>query len=83
MAYEPITIRDIIDRAVNHKWSIPEFQRGFVWRTTQVRGFAESPTPPNRCRMFQKLRAAYLCSEDCRRNGDFAHNPYKNAKIEL
>jgi uncharacterized protein with ParB-like and HNH nuclease domain len=42
MAYEQITIRDIIDRAVNHKWSIPEFQRGFVWKTTQVRDLAES-----------------------------------------
>jgi hypothetical protein len=42
MAYEQITIRDIVDRAVNHKWSIPEFQRGFVWKTTQVRDLAES-----------------------------------------
>src|ERR1700722_500079 len=42
MAYEQITIRDIVDRAVNHKWSIPEFQRGFVWKATQVRDLAES-----------------------------------------
>lgn len=42
MAYEQITIRDIVDRAVNHNWSIPEFQRGFVWKATQVRDLAES-----------------------------------------
>ena len=42
MAYEQITIRDIVERAVEHKWSIPEFQRGFVWKTTQVRDLAES-----------------------------------------
>ena len=42
MAYEQITIRDIVDRAVNHSWSIPEFQRGFVWKATQVRDLAES-----------------------------------------
>jgi hypothetical protein len=42
MAYEQIKIRDIVDRAVNHSWSIPEFQRGFVWKTTLVRDLAES-----------------------------------------
>ena len=42
MAYEQITIHDIVDRAVNHSWSIPEFQRGFVWKATQVRDLAES-----------------------------------------
>jgi hypothetical protein len=42
MAYEQIQIHEIIDRAVNHSWSIPEFQRGFVWQATQVRDLAES-----------------------------------------
>ncbi len=42
MAYEQITIRDIVERGVNHNWSIPEFQRGFVWKATQVRDLAES-----------------------------------------
>jgi Protein of unknown function DUF262 len=42
MAYEQIKMRDIVDRAVNHNWSIPEFQRGFVWKATQVRDLAES-----------------------------------------
>ena len=27
---------------MNHNWSIPEFQRGFVWKSTQVRDLAES-----------------------------------------
>lgn len=42
MAYEQITVREIVERAVNHSWSIPEFQRGFVWKSTQVRDLAES-----------------------------------------
>jgi len=42
VAYEQITIREIVERAVNHSWSIPEFQRGFVWKATQVRDLAES-----------------------------------------
>ena len=42
MAYEQIKTRDIVDRAVNHNWSIPEFQRGFVWKAAQVRDLAES-----------------------------------------
>lgn len=42
MAYESAMIRELVERAVNHAWSIPEFQRGFVWKTTQVRDLAES-----------------------------------------
>jgi hypothetical protein len=42
LAYEQIKVRDIVDRGVNHNWSIPEFQRGFVWKATQVRDLAES-----------------------------------------
>jgi hypothetical protein len=42
MAYESVKIYQIVDRAVNHNWSIPEFQRGFVWKSTQVRDLAES-----------------------------------------
>ncbi len=42
MAYESVKIREIVDRAVSHNWSIPEFQRGFVWKATQVRDLAES-----------------------------------------
>jgi hypothetical protein len=42
MAYEGIKIRELVDRAVTHSWSIPEFQRGFVWKSTQVRDLLES-----------------------------------------
>lgn len=42
MAYESVKIQDIVDRSVCHAWSIPEFQRGFVWKSTQVRDLAES-----------------------------------------
>jgi hypothetical protein len=42
MAYEQTKLRELVDRAVNHQWSIPEFQRGFVWKSTQVRDLAES-----------------------------------------
>lgn len=42
MAYEQVTLRELVDRSVKHAWSIPEFQRGFVWKSTQVRDLAES-----------------------------------------
>jgi hypothetical protein len=42
MAYASVTIKDLVERSVNHKWSIPEFQRGFVWKATQVRDLIES-----------------------------------------
>ena len=42
MAYEGVKIRELVDRAVAHSWSIPEFQRGFVWKSTQVRDLLES-----------------------------------------
>ena len=42
MAYASVAVKDIIERSVNHKWSILEFQRGFVWKATQVRDLIES-----------------------------------------
>jgi hypothetical protein len=42
MAYEGVKIRELVDRAVAHSWSIPEFQRGFVWKSTQIRDLLES-----------------------------------------
>jgi hypothetical protein len=42
MAYEQTKLKELVDRAVTHRWSIPEFQRGFVWKSTQVRDLAES-----------------------------------------
>src|SRR6266404_1682091 len=42
MAYEQTKLLELVERAVNHRWRIPEFQRGFVWKPTQVRDLAES-----------------------------------------
>jgi len=42
MAYTSYNIHEMVDNSVTHKWSIPEFQRGFVWKATQVRDLAES-----------------------------------------
>ena len=30
MAYEQTKLLELVERAVSHRWSIPEFQRGFV-----------------------------------------------------
>jgi uncharacterized protein with ParB-like and HNH nuclease domain len=40
--WRTVKVKDIVDRSVGHAWSIPEFQRGFVWKSTQVRDLAES-----------------------------------------
>lgn len=42
MSYSTIKVSEIVSRSVAHEWSIPEFQRGFVWKSTQVRDLAES-----------------------------------------
>jgi hypothetical protein len=42
LAYASFKVREIINSAVSHEWSVPEFQRGFVWKATQVRDLAES-----------------------------------------
>lgn len=42
MAIGPQKVWELVDSAVNHRWSVPEFQRGFVWKSTQVRDLAES-----------------------------------------
>ena len=42
MAYSALKVREIVDHAIGHTWSVPEFQRGFVWKATQVRDLAES-----------------------------------------
>jgi hypothetical protein len=42
MGYSAVYVRDIVKRSVEHNWSIPEFQRGFVWKTTQVRDLVDS-----------------------------------------
>ncbi|MGH7865725.1 MAG: DUF262 domain-containing protein, partial [Candidatus Binataceae bacterium] len=43
MAVEPnLKAWELVERAVSHELSVPEFQRGFVWKPTQVRDLAES-----------------------------------------
>ncbi len=43
MAVEPnLKTWELVERAVSHHLSVPEFQRGFVWKPTQVRDLAES-----------------------------------------
>lgn len=42
MAHEAVKVADIVDRAVNHAWSVPEFQRGFVWKAAQAKELIES-----------------------------------------
>lgn len=43
MAIDPnLKVWELVDRAVSHHLSVPEFQRGFVWKPTQVRDLAES-----------------------------------------
>jgi len=42
MALSTTKIHEIIDLAVDHRWSIPEFQRGFVWKPSQVKDLIES-----------------------------------------
>lgn len=42
MAITSAKTYEIVDWSLQHTWSIPEFQRGFVWKTTQVRDLAES-----------------------------------------
>jgi len=37
MGLEQATVREIVEKAVTHRWGIPEFQRGFVWTPQKVR----------------------------------------------
>lgn len=41
-SHADIVLKVVVDNAVNHTWSIPEFQRGFVWKPSQVRELIES-----------------------------------------
>ena len=43
MAVNPhLKIHNLVDSAVGHELSVPEFQRGFVWKPAQTRDLAES-----------------------------------------
>jgi hypothetical protein len=36
MGLEQATVKEIVDKAVTHKWGVPEFKRGFVWSPQKV-----------------------------------------------
>lgn len=42
MALVQMKVKEVVDYAVAHRWSIPEFQRGFVWSPPKVRDLASS-----------------------------------------
>lgn len=42
MGLEQATAREIVEKAVSHKWGVPEFQRGFVWTPQKVRDLMDS-----------------------------------------
>ena len=42
MEHSTITAESLVIKARNGDYSVPEFQRGFVWNSTQVRDFADS-----------------------------------------
>ena len=41
-AYRVVTVREAVERCVSGEWDIPEFQRRFVWRPSQVCALADS-----------------------------------------
>ncbi|MGH8543562.1 MAG: GmrSD restriction endonuclease domain-containing protein [Gammaproteobacteria bacterium] len=42
MGLEQGKVREIVDKAVTHRWGVPEFQRGFVWTPQKVRDLIDS-----------------------------------------
>jgi hypothetical protein len=42
MSHTAFKVHEIVTRAIAHEWSVPEFQRGFVWKPQQVRDLADS-----------------------------------------
>lgn len=42
MGLEQASVKEIVEKAVNHKWGVPEFQRGFVWSPQKVRDLVDS-----------------------------------------
>jgi len=42
MGLEQARVQEIVDKAVTHRWSVPEFQRGFVWTPQKVRDLIDS-----------------------------------------
>lgn len=42
MGLEQASVREIVEKAVMHRWGVPEFQRGFVWTPQKVRDLIDS-----------------------------------------
>jgi hypothetical protein len=42
MGLEQAKVREIVEKAVTHRWGVPEFQRGFVWTPQKVKDLMES-----------------------------------------
>ncbi len=42
MGLEQAKVREIVDKAVTHRWGMPEFQRGFVWTPQKVKDLIDS-----------------------------------------
>ncbi len=42
MGLEQASAKEIVEKAVTHKWGVPEFQRGFVWSPQKVRDLIDS-----------------------------------------
>jgi len=41
-SYRVVTVGEAVERAVSGEWDVPEFQRQFVWRPSQVCDVADS-----------------------------------------
>ncbi len=42
MGLEQATVSEIVDKAVTHRWGVPEFQRGFVCTPQKARDLVDS-----------------------------------------
>ena len=41
-SFDTMTLADAVDRCVNGRWDMPDFQRGFVWKPAQSALLADS-----------------------------------------
>ncbi len=42
MGLEQAKVHEIVEKAVTHRWGVPEFQRGFVWTPQKVKDLMDS-----------------------------------------
>jgi len=52
VAVQQVKVRELVERALNQRRGVPEFQCGFVWEATQ--GFSRS-------RFGRTIRSAFCC----------------------